>query len=160
MHVEVQALGETLMRRDMLRFASNLAVPVEALQAAGVRVREVIEEQFDTQGGHASGGWASLAASTVAEKARKGQRPEILRATDRMKESLTRRFDPEHIEEMRGADTLAFGSRVPYAAYHQTGTSRMPRRRPVEFTEADKVEIMKAIQLVIVRGVHAAGAAA
>jgi hypothetical protein len=36
----------------------------------------------------------------------------------------------------------------------------MPRRRPVALTEADKIEIMKAIQLATVRGVKAAGAAA
>lgn len=140
----------------MLRFADQLAVPAVGLEAAGVVLREVTEQQFDTQGQHASGGWAPLAASTVAEKARKGLRPEILQATGRMKESLTRRFDSGHIEELRGPDTLAFGSRVPYAGYHQTGTSRMPRRRPIALTEGDKRRIMKAIQLAMVRGVPAA----
>jgi phage gpG-like protein len=159
-HLEVIANGEILMRRDMLRFADNLAVPAEGLMAAGVVLRHAIEQQFDSQGSHASGGWAPLADSTVAEKSRKGLRPEILRATDRLMQSLTSRFDSDHIEEMRGPDTLAFGSNVPYGAYHQTGTRKMPRRRPVALTEADKIEIMKAIQLATVRGVKAAGAAA
>lgn len=160
MYLEVVALGEVLMRRDMLRFADNLAVPAEGLMAAGVKVREAIELQFDSEGGHASGGWAPLKASTVAEKARKGLDPHILRATDRLKDSLTRKFDPDHIEELVGPDTLRIGSTVGYGAFHQTGTKRMPRRRPVALSEADKVAIMKAIQLTIVRGVSAAGGGA
>lgn len=160
MYLEVVANGETLMRRDMLRFADNLAIPKEGLLAAGVVLRQAIEEQFASEGSHASGGWAPLADSTVREKARKGYRPEILRATDRLMESLTSKFDSDHIEEMRGPDTLAYGTRVPYGIFHQTGTRKMPRRRPVALTEGDKVAIMKAIQLATVRGVKAAGAAA
>lgn len=156
MYLEVTALGETLMRRDMLRFADQLAVPAEGLLAAGVVIRRAIEDQFDSEGGHASGGWAKLADSTIAEKARKGLRPEILQATGRLKESLTSKFDADNIERMEGVDAMAFGSSVPYATFHQTGTKKMPRRRPVALTEADKVEIMKAIQLATVRGIRAA----
>lgn len=148
-YLEIVANGEVLVRRRMLRFADSLAVPREGLEAAGVVIREAIEQQFDTEGGHASGGWAPLADSTVREKARKGLDPHILRATDRLMTSLTRKFDPENIEAMDGVDAMKFGSSVPYGGYHQTGTSKMPRRRPVALTEADKIAIMKAIQLSI-----------
>lgn len=146
--VEILAFGDTIVRRDLMRFSANLAAPMAALEVAGVVLREAVEEQFDTEGHHASGGWAPLADSTVEQKARRGLRPEILQATGRLKESLTRRFDSEHIERL-SPDHLTFGSLVPYGIFHHTGTRRMPRREPVALTEGDKVRLVKEMQAVL-----------
>lgn len=146
--IEISAFGDTIVRRDLLRFAANLEVPAAALEVAGVVLREAVEQQFDSQGHHGSGGWAALASSTVQEKARRGLAPEILQATGRLKDSLTRRFDPEHIERL-SPDSLTFGSLVPYGIFHQTGTSRMPQRQPVALTEGDKVKLVKEMQAVL-----------
>jgi phage gpG-like protein len=147
--VEITAFGDTIVRRDLLRFAANLEVPIAALEIAGVVLREAVEQQFDTEGRHGSGGWKPLAASTVTEKAKKGLAPEILQATGRLKDSLTRRFDPEHVERL-SPDSLTFGSLVPYGIFHQTGTSRMPQRQPVALTEGDKVRLVKEMQAVLI----------
>lgn len=140
------------MDRDLLRFEANLALPAVALMEAAVVLRAAEERQFDTEGGN-SGGWQQLAASTVAEKARKGLDPHILQATGRLKDSLTRKFSSDHVERL-SADSLAFGSSVPYGIYHQTGTSRMPSRPPLALSDADKVAIVKVIQRGLLAGVH------
>ncbi len=155
MRVEITALGETVVNRDLLRFADHLAVPAAALEGVAVLLRRVIEEQFDTQGGR-SGGWAALADSTVTEKARLGQDPRILIATGRLKESLTRKFDPDHVETL-SRDSLVLGTTVTYGIYHQTGTSRMPRRPPLALSDMDRVEIVKVMQAALVANIKAAG---
>lgn len=154
--VQIEAFGETIVRRDLLRFSENLAVPTAALEVAGVVLREAIEQQFDSEGGHGSGGWAPLAASTVAEKQKRGLNPKILQATERLKESLTRRFDSEHVERL-SPDALTFGSLVPYGIFHQTGTSRMPQRQPVALTEGDKVRLIKEMQAALLGRPNVAG---
>lgn len=154
MRLEITAYGETLMRRDLLRFSDNLAVPVLALEAIATGMRHAAERQFDTEGA-ASGGWQALAASTLAEKARKGYPDKILQATGALKASLTQRFDAAHVERL-SADSLTFGSTVPYGIYHATGTRRMPKRPPVALTDADKVEMVKVVQRALIVGVRAA----
>jgi phage gpG-like protein len=48
---------------------------------------------------------------------------------------------------------LVFGTRVPYAIFHQTGTSRgLPRRRPIELTEQTRRECVKILQRWLVEG--------
>ena len=153
MRLEIDALGTKVMDRQLIRLQHNLEVPAIALQEIAVRLREIIEEQFDSQGGR-SGGWAPLAASTVREKAHLGQDPRILFATHRLVESLTRKFDTDHIEEL-SRNTLRFGSSVTYGIYHQTGTRKMPKRPPVVLKETDRRELVKIVQRSILAGVHA-----
>ncbi len=153
MRVEITALGETLLNRDLLRFQANLEVPVIALQDLATMLRAITERQFDTEGAN-SGGWTPLAASTVAYKARHGLDPHILQATGRLKDALTRKFDPEHTETL-SADSLRFGTTVPYGIFHQTGTSRMPKRPPLALTAADRVGMIKMVQKALLTGVRA-----
>ena len=47
---------------------------------------------------------------------------------------------------------LFVGTDVDYAHFHQTGTTRMPRRRPVEFTRTDRERWVKSLQRYIVTG--------
>lgn len=160
MHLSIEALGETVMRRDMLRFADHLAIPAPALLAAGDALREVARLQFDSEGAHSGEPWAPLADSTVLGKSRHGLDPHILRATDALFNALTDKSDPDHIEETPSADTLRFGANVGYGEFHQSGTRKMPQRRPIALTEVDKVMLMKAIQRELVAGIRAAGGGA
>jgi phage gpG-like protein len=100
------------------------------------KLEQLETEQFDSEGARGSGGWAPLAPATVAEKARRGLDPRILHATGRLRASLTARggdaIRESHPDEMR------FGTDVPYAAFHQRGTARMPRRRGIELPATDR----------------------
>ena len=130
--LHIQAFGENVVKRQLLRFAGDLEHPRQALEAAATIMREATEAQFDTEGGHASGGWPPLSAGRVKYKADHGLAPEILRATDRLKESLTRKFDPDHIEliEDLSGGRLTFGTRVSYGIYHASTAPRAPHPLP------------------------------
>ncbi len=149
----IEERGLAAMDRDLLRFETNLADPVLTLAAIAEGLRLAMTRQFDTQGAN-SGGWAPLKQATVDEKVKKGLDPRILRASERLRYSLIRKFDPDHIEQPLSSTSLRFGSRVPYGIYHQTGTSRMPARPPLALSAADRVMLVKAAQRAIIAGVR------
>lgn len=145
--LSIVADGETIVERRLLRFAENVEHPQAALEVVGDLLRESTQKQFDSEGGYASGGWKDLAQSTIDQKARLGLDPHILRATDRLMNSLVHKFDPDHIEQT-SEDTLIFGSLVPYGIYAQSSQPRtkIPFRPPVAITEADKRTMVKRVQ--------------
>ncbi len=100
-------------------FEASLADNSEALAAVADDVREMIAEQFSTEGRAGGTPWAPLATSTL----RRSRRPRsgILVSTGALLGSLRDLGAPGHVEEMSG-QTLLFGSRLPYALLHQTGT--------------------------------------
>lgn len=151
LRIEAAQGGDVIVERQLLRFADEQEVPEVALREVGTIMRESIEKQFDTEGGYASGGWKPLTAERVATKARLGLEPGILRATDRLMHSLTRKFDPEHIERPSGS-SLQFGSTVTYGIYHQSSEPRtkMPFRPPIAVTEGDKREMVRRIQAAVI----------
>jgi phage gpG-like protein len=150
--------GDDVIERDLLRFSERMVNPQPALLALAEDMRDALQEQFDSEGRYASGGWAPLAESTVAGKAAAGLRPEILRATDALMNSLTKDGAPGQVLKVEN-DQLTFGSEIFYGAFHQRGTSKMPQRRPIEFTEYDKRSWMKTLQRYMVTGELIRGAA-
>jgi phage gpG-like protein len=104
--------------------------------------------QFASQGAYASGGWPPLSPKYAKWKALHYPGKPILRRTDELFESLT--IGPAiRITEPQ---LLVIGSDVDYGRYHQTGTDRMPRRRPVELTENRRREWVRILQRFIVTG--------
>lgn len=78
-------------------------------------LRPFVSAQFATQGREEGTSWARLAPSTLARRAP----GPILVQTGRLKRSFT--GGAEHVEKIDDA-RLAWGSAVPYALFHQTGT--------------------------------------
>lgn len=151
--ISVRSYGEKIIERHLLRFSEHLENPRAALEVAADHLRHAVEEQFDTEGGHASGGWMALSERRVEEKARLGLDPQILRASGALMESLTRKFDSRHIERLSGS-SLTFGSTVFYGIYHQSSRPRtvIPFRPPIALTEGDKREMVKSMQRALVKG--------
>jgi phage gpG-like protein len=149
--LDLDVFGDKQVARELLRFGDRAADVRPAWNAIIGRLERLEAEQFDSQGGRGSGGWAPLAPATVAEKARRGLDPRILHATGRLRASLTGRggdaIRESHPDEMR------FGTSVPYARFHQQGTSRMPRRREIELRELDRHMIfVQTVQRFLVTG--------
>ena len=81
--------------------------------------------------------FAPLAASTIARKRAKGQFGPILVATGKMLESLNPGADGNVMDIDGAAGTGEFGTDIPYAHWHQEGTTKMPRRPFAVLQEKD-----------------------
>lgn len=82
-------------------------------------LERTITSIFDQEGP----GWAPLAASTLVYKRRRGYSSKILVATGRYKREATNVRDARLTRA-----SLTHKVSVPYAVYHEYGTSRMPAR--------------------------------
>lgn len=147
--ISFTVIGEEQFAREILRVG-------ERATAAGVRPvlskirRDWIlwnREQFASQGARGSGGWAPLKPETVAAKGHST----ILLETGRLWDALT------NISNIDMGDDwlhLTLPNEVEdYATYHMTGTEHMPQRRPMEWTERDRREMIKDIQSWVMQGV-------
>ena len=147
---EIEVLGDVQVNRTFMRMnesAHNLQ-PLWHRLLHELRMIETV--QFLTEGQHGSGGWPALKESTVKAKKRKGQMPWIERATEELFKSLTEDA-PGSIAEVT-SDWLRYGTDVPYAKFQQTGTVHMPRRRLVQLTGEERVELTKLVQRYLVTG--------
>jgi phage gpG-like protein len=142
--------GEEQLERELLRFSAYAGNPQPAFHKIAEEMRAQIEEQFASEGGRASGGWAPLQEATSIAKAAAGLDPHVLQATHKLMESLTT-TGGDHVEEV-GDDYLLFGSKVGYGRYHQKGTKRMPARKPVDFTELDRRSFVRTLQRYVAEG--------
>ncbi len=152
--------GDDIVERDLLRFSERAVSDMTPAYLAMVAdIREATEEQFTSEGKRSSGGWDKLSPDYEAWKSNQEYDPgTILRATNRLFESLTSEDSEDQILVMEGG-SLTFGSSVEYGGYHQTGTTKMPMRKPLEFNELDKVGWVKQLQRYIVTGELGIGAA-
>lgn len=151
--IDFDVFGAKQISRRLERFAVLPSDAAPAWEAIILAMKQDIEEQFDTEGGSMSGGWPPLKPVTIAEKARLGLRPEIMRATDRLKESLIDERGSDQIFEI-GPHGFRFGSSVSYGAFHM-GPSKdgtRPARKPVDFTEAHRRKYVKILQAYLVGG--------
>jgi phage gpG-like protein len=146
--VEIGLSGDKQVSRQLLRFGDRALAARPAFEAIGQMLLELEGQQFASEGHRASGGWEPLADSTLEHK----HGPSILDETGELRASLTERGGPHQIWDV-GDEFLLFGTDVDYASFHQTGTSRMPRRRPLELTEADRAGAVKILQRYIMTGV-------
>ena len=84
------------------------------------------QELFDSQD---DGAWPPLADSTLRQKAAAGYPPDPLVRTGDLRDSLV---DPNRGALAESPQEMTYGTDVPYAGYHQDGTSRMPQRMVID----------------------------
>lgn len=145
MDLQIEVFGDVQVNRKLLRFNDRAQDASPAFRTIAGNLRDWETRQFATEGAFASGGWDPLSPSTVTTKAREGLSPRILEATGALRESLTSRTDAGHVEII-GRQELVFGTQSPSARFHQRGTSRMPRRRPLEIRARDRADMVKTLQ--------------
>ena len=127
---ELNATGEQLLFALRAGRFSDYSVP---LGGAVLRLlRRVAKENFDGEGIHARGGWPPLAESTLRERARLGYgNLPMMQRTRRLYKSVAGgRSTADSIVEVSPTE-LVWGTRVPYADYHQSDAprTRLPRRQ-------------------------------
>jgi phage gpG-like protein len=174
----LEIAGEVQMDRAIARFADGLSDyrPIWPLIEDDFYAQ--VKDQFKTEGEEGGEKWAPLSGvyrladegqgrdsgGRFTGKKRGGQAIEgyaawkevhypgkpILQRTGDLMASLTNPNDPNtvRIEERKA---LTLGSRIPYAIYHQTGTSKMPARPEIQLTEAFKRTTMHHVQQYLVQ---------
>jgi phage gpG-like protein len=145
MDMMIEVLGDKPVARRLGRIKHNVENWDDVWPEVAQHLAAGAKKQFDSHGMYGSGGWAPLAPSTLARKRALGQPADILRATGRLEDSLTVPSHNEHVEIELG-DSLWWGTLVPYAKYHQQGSGRLPRRRPVEPPEGSRRELVRILQ--------------
>lgn len=151
MRIEFDVFGDRQVARDLLRIGDRAVDATPAFAQMLLDLVDLEREQFGSEGQRASGGWAPLAASTLARKRANGLDERILRATGALYESLEETSSGG--DAIRHADPtqMVFGTTVPYARYHQLGQG-VPRRRPVELAERDRQGLVKTLQRYVMTG--------
>lgn len=148
--VTFEMFGEKQFEREILRVGERAddARPLfMKLADDWVRWNDI---QFNSEGARASGGWEPIKPATLIAKLRKGLDPRILHATGALRDALT---DKGNIDITDSWMHLKIPDEVEeYGRYHQAGTSNMPRRRPLEFTEADRRVMTRRIQAWLING--------
>lgn len=104
-----------------------------AFEKWGDDVAEEVRLNFASDGARFGHAWAALSPEYAAWKATHFPGKTILRRTDKLFDSVTKR--PFAIERI-GTHQAEFGTDVDYAKYHKTGTDKMPSRPFLELTAA------------------------
>lgn len=143
--------GDTQISREILRFGDRATDARPVFRSLTDKFIRIEKGQFTSEGGRSSGGWAPLKPETVKAKKRRGFPSKILQAAKELMNSLTRKGD-ENMNLIISDQFMVFGSHVEHLKYHQKGTSKMPRRRVLEFTRRDRREIIREVQRFLVTG--------
>lgn len=142
------------LRHEMVNWATAFEVIAEDV------LTPLVEGAFSAE--KASGGipWADLAPSTIAAR---GSEHPILEVTGKLKASFVSKSHADHIENIT-PHKLQWGSNLPHALYHQTGTGAgfqrsspftgplgrgvsrgMPMRKIIELTEKAKTRMSRTM---------------
>jgi phage gpG-like protein len=140
--------GEVQLARALSRFGENVKDLRPAFNQISSLFYNIEKKQFTSEGSYGSGGWKALSPKYAEWKARNYPGKPILQRSGRMMSSLTGQTG-DTVREM-GPLWLRLGTSVYYAFFHQRGTKYMPKRKPIELTEIDKRNWVKAVQRFLV----------
>lgn len=157
--IDFKVLGETQLSRSLDRWATTVIDATPAFAELLDHMKEQVSEQFESEGGRGSGGWAELKPETIEFKARMGYPLEILHRTLALKYSLTAKGNPDGGVAAVTPNSLTYGTDIPYAIYHQKGAPRanLPVRKVIDFTEEDRQTMMKTLQAYVIEQARASG---
>ena len=121
------------------KMAEDMSVPLSRMADV---ILQKVNEQFTTEGAHSeAGGWKPLSPEYAAWKAKHYPGAPILVRTGKMKELLLDKTSAVTVEKQR----MIYHPRSEYAGYHQRGTSKMPARKPVNLTMADRKAALNTV---------------
>lgn len=148
MYFELDIYGDKQFAAELMRWAEaaqDLDPVFRLIEADFYRIEK---EAFATEGSRAEA-WAALSEPYATRKAIAYPGKTILRRTDAMYESLT---NPASSLRRITADDMFIGTDVTYAVFHQLGTVKMPRRRPVSLTAGDRRRWQLLLQRYLATG--------
>lgn len=143
--------GDRLVARHLLAVEQRTLHPRPAFARIGEQMLLAEKHLFDSEGAFAGRHWERDQPSTLEAKAEMGLDPRVLHATRRLRRSLTQRGNQEQIRKSTDRG-IEFGTRVPYAKCHQTGTRNMPARPPEAFERLQRRQFERTISRWILNG--------
>jgi phage virion morphogenesis protein len=139
--------AETNLQGRLAAAIQGLERPRALMDTIGARMEANVQARFDSKRAPDGTAWLPIAASTRAsyEAKYKGKIPgSLLERTRRMRDSLS---------YQAGDVSVEWGFSVPYAAWHELGTMRMPRRQlladdPIAGTlgERDREDVLDEVE--------------
>lgn len=143
-----QFFGEAQLDRTLERVILAAADASPAFEVIADQFLVAEQQQFATEGGFGSGGWAPLSEDYARWKAVHYPGAKILHRTGELEHSLTEGPEIRVIEP----HMMIIGSAVEHGVYHQEGGPNLPRRRPVELPEAVRRAWVKTLQRWLITG--------
>jgi len=136
------------VERALAGFQGALADNAPALREIADDFREMIAQQFTSEGQAEGTPWAArktsrqpqtwrkaaMSAPALVARTGRGNASPLLVRTGALRDSLIG-LGGGHVEEI-DERSLTLGSRVPYAMFHQLGTRRMPARPIIVLSDA------------------------
>lgn len=151
MLVQFDVYGDHQINRRLLRFSDRVMDARPAWNAILDHIMAENELHFETEGRSVTP-WPPLAASTLDFKRRANYDLRILHRTLDLRRSWTERGFKNYIVLL--PHSMTFDSDVGYGIHHQFGAKRanLPMRKPVEFSNTTRTNIMKILQRYIMTG--------
>ena len=115
-------------------------------QKLDIEFRRISRRQFSTQGAEGGRRWAELSPSYRQWKRRVAPGRKILALSGRLRNSLTRKGGEHIVRWKRSPLSIELGTKVPYAAAHQRGSTKLPRREPIRLTRAHRIKLGKIVE--------------
>jgi phage gpG-like protein len=144
--IEVKGVNELVASFEKVRDGLLDLRQLGTWDAVATEFRRIEKEIFDSEGGAGkSGKWKPLATAYAVRKQKVWGSVPILQASGKLYRSLTQKGAPDSVFETSKME-MAIGSSVEYGGYHQRGTSRIPRRPPVDLTEEHIDRLKKPIK--------------
>lgn len=144
MRLTVEVAGDVQMNHELLALAGRVVDATPAWIAIIADLQHVERQQFDSEGGYASGGWPELSSRWLDYKRQEGFDLRILRMTGALFDSLTQSDSPWAVREITPMG-FVFGTRRPWAATHQLGKGNVPQRRFLELTQERREAYVRAL---------------
>lgn len=143
--ISIEIQGEKDLAVALTRMADDVADLTPYWGDVQQEFYKIEREAFALQGASGkSGRWAALSPRYAVIKFKRWGSQPILTASGALRDSLTSETASSAITR-KEKDSLTLGSSIPYGAYHQSGTSKMPARPPISLTENQHAQLLRKL---------------
>lgn len=141
--------GGHVFQRAFTRYVSDLADLTPLWGDLADLLRHQTDHNFDTEGAASGPRWRPLSKAYARWKAARFPGKPILQRSGKLRDSLVRE-SWGHVYEARER-AMVWGTSVPYAGFHQSGTRHMPSRPIIRLTEGNQDDMTKVVHAFLLR---------
>jgi hypothetical protein len=150
---EVEVIGDKQLDQALAKLAKKSAAPFVEFELGEALYKDFLEIEADEFQSRGHGDWPELADETIANKTKNSSfgsfaTISVLRNTDALYNSLTKKGDPNAVLYQTSPTELLMGTRVPYARFHMKPYKKRPARPPIrrEMRAEDRQKMQRTIR--------------